>query len=76
MNYIIHDVLVELERADKKYVDDPMLDAIVGLLTLKCEVMELEREVFRVQPHPEWLRKEAIQCAAMSLKFLRDICPR
>jgi hypothetical protein len=76
MKDIILEVLAELEHADHKYTDDPMVNAKVGLLTLKCEVMELEREVERPQQHPKWLRKEAVQCAAMSLKFIRDICQK
>jgi hypothetical protein len=74
MHKIIADVLTELDRADAKYINDPMVNAKVGLLTLKCEVMELEREVERPQQHPDKMRMEAIQVCAMSLKFLRDIC--
>jgi len=53
-----------------------MTNKEVGLATLKCEVMELEREVVRPTEHPEWMRKEAIQSAAMAIKFVRDICDK
>ena len=73
---IIGDVLMELDRADAKYTDDRMVEPIVGLTTIKCELLELERECLR---HPELrrpkdMRKEAVQVAAMAIKFLLDIC--
>ena len=68
----IYDILAELARADAKH--PPMAEPREGFLTLKCEVTELEREVFRVNVSPEDVRREAIQCAAMCLKFLRDCC--
>ena len=67
----------ELAYADAKYKDDPMVEAITGLNTIKCEVMELEREVcreFKTKDHKNRMQKEAIQVAAMAVKFLRDIC--
>lgn len=63
----------ELFRADTKYAHDPMTTAEIGLATIKCELAELEREVLRPHRHEEWLRKEAIQVAAMAVKFLRDV---
>jgi hypothetical protein len=71
---IVFDVFDELARADKKYQHDPMASAEVGIATIKCELAELEREVIRPQRHEDWMRKEAIQCAAMCIKFLRDVC--
>jgi hypothetical protein len=73
VEHIFGEITAELRRADKKYVDDPMTTAELGLATIKCELAELEREVLRPQRHDEWLRKEAIQVAAMAVKFLRDI---
>ena len=70
---IFDEIVSELRRADKKYQHDPMSTAELGLATIKCEVAELEREVLRPVYHEEWMRKEAIQCAAMCVKFLRDV---
>lgn len=74
INQIIQDIIEELGRADAKYAHDPMSHKKLGLATLKCEVMELEREVERPVEHLEWMRKEAVQSAAMAIKFIRDIC--
>lgn len=66
------EALSELDRADAKH--GPMLEPVEGLYTLRCEVMELAREVHRAHRDPEALRKEAVQVAAMAIKFLRDCC--
>lgn len=65
----------ELEKADAKYVDDKMSPEEIktSFLTLKCEVTELEREVERIHKRPKAMQKEAVQCLAMSYKFLRDV---
>ncbi len=72
---IIELMLAEVGRADIKYHDDRMSpDEIkASLLTLKCEVFELEREVERVKKRPDLMKKEAIQVMAMAYKFLRDV---
>lgn len=62
----------ELARADKKH--GSMAEMVEGLYTLQCEVMELAREVHRKNHDPEAMKKEAIQVAAMAIKFLRDCC--
>ena len=69
---IYNEVMEELKRADKKHA--PMAEKVEGLFTLKCEVMELEREVVRINHDKQAMRTEAIQVAAMSIKFLRDCC--
>lgn len=77
MDTVINDVLEELRRADAKYAHDPMVHMKVGLKTIHAEFVELEREVERFDygtGKPDQLRKEAIQVAAMAIKFLRDIC--
>jgi hypothetical protein len=73
---ILSEVLAELERADAKYAHDPMSSAELGLATIRCEFVELEREVVRGVRHEDWMRKEAVQVAAMAIKFLRDVCGR
>lgn len=73
IDQIFYEIQMELNRADEKYEHDPMSTAELGLATIKCELAELEREVLRPVYHEEWMRKEAIQCAAMCVKFLRDV---
>ena len=62
----------ELNKADSKH--PPMAEMIEGLHTLKCEVAELEREIMRKNFDDPDMVKEAIQVAAMAVKFLRDCC--
>jgi len=69
---ICKEILDELARADAKH--PPMSEPREGFLTLKCEVTELEREVFRVNVSPKDMRREAVQVGAMAIKFLRDCC--
>lgn len=69
---IAAEAINELCRADAKH--GPMAEKVEGLYTLKCEVMELTREVHRGKHDPAAMRKEAIQVAAMAIKFLRDCC--
>ena len=71
---ILSDVLQELARADAKH--PPMAEPVEGLYTLRCEVMELAREIHRANKNPVDTRRESIQVAAMALKFLRDCCPQ
>lgn len=72
---IFNDIVAELKRADTKYAHDPMTTPELGLATIKCELAELEREVLRPTRNNKWLRKEAVQCAAMCVKMLRDVIP-
>lgn len=69
---IVGEIETELARADAKH--GPMLEPVEGLYTLRCEVMELAREVHRKNQDPQAMRKEAVQVAAMAVKFLRDCC--
>lgn len=73
---LLAEVITELNHADRKHANDPMVHMRVGFKTLECEVKELEREVERFAHeagNAQLLHKEAIQVAAMALKFLRDI---
>ncbi len=45
-----------------------------GWAVIREEMDELWEEVKRREPNPEHLEKEAIQVAAMALRFLMDIC--
>jgi hypothetical protein len=69
---IVGEVIKELNRADKKYRHMP--ESVEGLKTLQCEVCELDREVFRVNQDSDQKLTEAIQVAAMAVKFIRDCC--
>lgn len=66
------EALTELDRADAKH--GPMAEMVEGVYTLQCEVMELAREVNRKNHDPQAMHKEAVQVAAMAIKFLRDCC--
>ncbi len=68
---IITEVLDELERASEKF--DPFASAHEGYAVLLEEVDELKNEVF--WGTPERQREEAIQVAAMALRFLIDLRP-
>lgn len=72
---IIDKMVAELNRADKKYAHDTMSPKEIeaSFLTLKCEVMELEREISRKNRNVLYLQKEAIQVLAMAMKFCRDV---
>lgn len=71
---IFDEITAELIHADQKYAHDPMATAELGLATIKCELAELEREVLRPHRNESWMRKEAVQTAAMCIKMLRDVC--
>lgn len=69
---ILEAIQKELIGADKKY--GLMPERVDGIHTLKCELAELDREVHRINFNHDEMTKEAIQVAAMAVKFLRDIC--
>lgn len=73
----ISEVLEELERADGLY-PRPFVNYAEGIETV-CEEVDELREATRVNPKNRSaadIRKEAIQAAAMLLRFLRDCCPK
>ena len=72
---IFGDIVAELKRADAKYAHDPMTTAELGLATIKCELMELEREALRTVYDHQAMRREAIQVASMAIKLIRDVIP-
>lgn len=71
------DVLEELERAEKNF-PRPAITAHEGFAWLREEVEELWDEVKKnpSNQNSAKLRKEAIQVAAMALRFLRECCPK
>jgi NTP pyrophosphatase (non-canonical NTP hydrolase) len=70
----IEDVVRELNLARDAYPE--FNSAHEGYAVLKEEVDELWDEIKKKpsQRDPEALRKEAIQVAAMALRFLEDVC--
>lgn len=76
INEIIADVLCELDRAQATHA--PMNSAHEGWATLYEEVCELWEEV-RKRPSQRYkpdMDAEAVQVAAMALRFLHDVTRR
>lgn len=70
----LEDIKAEVLRAEAKHY--PMNSAHEGYAVLLEEIRELEREVFKGGGEPRnWhaMRKEAIQCAAMCVRLIRDV---
>lgn len=70
----INAVIAEVELAGVNY--PPMRSAHEGLSVIREEVLELEKEVFIKQADrdPARMKIEAVQVAAMAVRFLIDIC--
>jgi hypothetical protein len=68
------DVVTEVEMATERF--PPMNSAHEGFAVLKEEVDELWDEVKKKQGERdiEKLRKEAVQVAAMAIRFIADVC--
>lgn len=68
-------IRAELNSANDKF--DPFNSAHEGWAVLKEEVDELWVEVKKKQSmrSPELMRSEAVQIAAMAIRFALDICP-
>lgn len=71
MNEIVQDVLDELARATAKF---PAFNSgHEGYAVIDEECIELRNEVYWGSD-PEKRRAEAVQLAAMALRFIRDVC--
>lgn len=70
----LHAVLKELQRAHRKY--SRFHSAHEGIAVIEEEFIELRAEVFRREKKRDYaaMEAEAIQLAAMSLRFMMDIC--
>jgi hypothetical protein len=64
----------ELARAEAQHA--PMHGAHEGWAVIFEEVDELWDEVRKKKPDPKAMRKEALQVAAMALRFIKDVCDR
>lgn len=70
----IRDVQEELGRAREKF--GPMRGPHEGYAVILEEFDELWDEVRRHEHNKALLRREAIQVAAMALRFVEDVCDR
>ena len=72
----ITDVTAELRLASRKF--PAFHSAHEGYAVLLEEVEELKTEVFKNQKRRDMavMRKEAVQVAAMALRFILDCCER
>lgn len=66
------EVLNELVRARTKH--SPMHSAHEGYAVILEELDELWEEIKRQKPNREAIRKEAVQVAAMVVRFIEDVC--
>lgn len=66
------DAVAELQNARKKF--PAFNSAHEGYAILEEEVDELWDEVKRKDSSKEKMRKEAIQVAAMAIRFVEDVC--
>ena len=72
IEYALQEVNWELSKAVKKF--PPLHSAHEGYAVLLEEVEELKTEVFKRHKELELMQKEAIQTAAMAVRFLIDVC--
>lgn len=70
------DVATELKRARSKFA--PFHSGHEGFAVLKEEVDELWQELCwgKGPEHPARLRAEAVQVAAMAVRFIEDVCDK
>lgn len=71
---LVNTVLMELDEATSKF--GAFNSAHEGYAVLKEEVDELWAEVKDRNADKAKMRKEAIQVAAMALRFVEDVCDR
>lgn len=71
----VFDVLAELYSAGIKH-PTPMHSRHEGYAVIMEELDELWDEIKFQKPDPVKVRKEAVQVAAMALRFLAEIAPR
>lgn len=69
---VVNECSAELSRAMRKH--GPMRGAHEGYAVILEELDELWDEIKRQKIDPEAMRKEAIQVAAMAMRFVADVC--
>jgi len=70
--YISAIVLSELRQATEEF--GPMNSAHEGYAVILEELDELWEEIKAKKPDSERMEKEAIQVAAMAIRFVMDVC--
>lgn len=73
MSDLVREVFEELERARAKH-HRPMHGPHEGYAVILEELDELWDEVKAQKPEKVKMRKEAMQIAAMALRFIEDVC--
>ena len=69
---LVGEIVAEMLRGDAKH--NPHSGPKRGFGALRNEYNELQTEIEAEDGTPESIKTEAIQVAAMALKFLRDCC--
>lgn len=64
--------LSELIRAEAKH--PPISSAYEGWAVIKEKLGKLQAEIRRQQPDPKRMRIEALQVAAVAMRFVVDVC--
>lgn len=72
LEQLVGEIVAEMLRGDGKHKPHPGPKR--GFGALRNEYNELQTEIEAENGTPESIRTEAIQVAAMALKFLRDCC--
>jgi hypothetical protein len=71
---VVEDAERELVRATELY--GPMVSPHEGYAVILEELDELKAEVWKKHKDPVKMREEAIQIAAMAMRFVVDICDK
>lgn len=74
---VLDEVAKEVARAEAKHA--PLISAHEGYAVLLEEVDELKAEVWKggsTPRDPVAMRKEALEVAAMAVRFILDVCDR
>lgn len=69
---VFSEVISELRKAQEKH--EPMHSAHEGLAVIWEEFEELKHEVWKQRHDMQSMRQETLQLAAMTIRFLIDVC--
>ena len=72
LELIAENSLTELRRATKMH--GPMISAHEGYAVILEEMEELWDEIKKKHPDKDKMHEEAVQLAAMAMRFVNDIC--
>jgi len=68
---IMKEVISELNEATEKF--GSFNNRHEGLALIREEYLELEKEIFKKDPSKDKMTKEAIQLAAVAIRFVHDV---